>query len=178
VNHLPLEVDVLEIEPDGLGAAQAGRVDELDQRAVAKPERTVAAEPLEERVHLGRLWRRRQSPRALRRERHVGYTRRPERGREQRPDRGELPRDARRRELRALPTELRGVFGQHAHVDCLDREPARREPRAELLQVAAIGLPRRVGQCGAREKAVDRLHPDEFALRGETPTASRLPGSR
>src|SRR5687768_8380771 len=33
---LLLEVDILEVEPDGLGAAQAGRVDELEERAVAE----------------------------------------------------------------------------------------------------------------------------------------------
>ena len=39
VDVLLLEVDVAEVEPDGLGAAQAGRVDELEQRAVAERER-------------------------------------------------------------------------------------------------------------------------------------------
>ena len=39
VDELLLEVDVAEVEPDRLGAAQAGRVDELDERAVAERER-------------------------------------------------------------------------------------------------------------------------------------------
>ena len=35
-HELLLEVDVAEVEPDRLGAAQPGRVDELDERAVAQ----------------------------------------------------------------------------------------------------------------------------------------------
>ena len=42
VDVLLLEVDVAEIEPDRLRAAQAGRVDELEQRPVADRERLVA----------------------------------------------------------------------------------------------------------------------------------------
>ena len=58
VEELLLEVDVAEVEPDGLGAAQAGRVDELDERAVAEPERAVAARSaVEQRVDLGGLRR-------------------------------------------------------------------------------------------------------------------------
>ena len=41
-NRLLLEVDVAEIEVDRLAAAQPGRVDELEQRAVAERERLVA----------------------------------------------------------------------------------------------------------------------------------------
>ena len=44
-DELLLEVDVGEIEPDRLGAAQAGRVDELDECAVAEAERAVAVRP-------------------------------------------------------------------------------------------------------------------------------------
>ena len=44
VDELLLEVDVGEIEPDGLGAAQAGGVDELDERAVAQRDRPFALE--------------------------------------------------------------------------------------------------------------------------------------
>ena len=43
VEELLLEVDVLEVEADRLGAPQAGRVDELDERAVAQAERPLAA---------------------------------------------------------------------------------------------------------------------------------------
>ena len=55
VHVLLLEVDVAEVEPDGLGAAQPGRVDELDERAVAERERAVAARaPSSSRVDLAR----------------------------------------------------------------------------------------------------------------------------
>src|SRR5438876_7933618 len=54
---LLLEVDVSEIEPDRLRAAQAGRVDELDERTVAQREWLVAGQALEEGVHLVALGR-------------------------------------------------------------------------------------------------------------------------
>ena len=44
VHELLLEVDVAQVEADRLRAAQARRVDELDERAVAEPERAVAVE--------------------------------------------------------------------------------------------------------------------------------------
>src|SRR5439155_3976335 len=51
-NCFLLEVDVSEIEVDRLLAAQAGRVDELEQGTVAQGERLVAAQPLENGVDL------------------------------------------------------------------------------------------------------------------------------
>src|SRR5207247_8235505 len=60
-NCLLLEVDVSEIEVDGLAAAQAGRVDELQQSAVAQGERFVTTQPLENGVDLLGLERRRES---------------------------------------------------------------------------------------------------------------------
>ena len=50
VDVLLLEVDVAEIEPDRLGAAQAGRVDELEQRAVADPERDLRSPSASARI--------------------------------------------------------------------------------------------------------------------------------
>ena len=44
VHLLLLEVDVGEIQADGLGAAEAGGVDELDERAVPDGDRPVVAE--------------------------------------------------------------------------------------------------------------------------------------
>src|SRR5258708_33087537 len=44
VDELLLEVDIGEVETDGLRAPQAGGVDELDERAIAKRERAVAGE--------------------------------------------------------------------------------------------------------------------------------------
>src|SRR4029079_3901325 len=71
VDVLLLEVDVAEVEPHGLGAAQPGRVDELDERAVPERERIAAhgAESVEQLVDLDRLRRVRQPPPAPRRKR-------------------------------------------------------------------------------------------------------------
>ena len=52
VDELLLEVDVAEVEPDRLGAAQPGGVDELEQRAVA--ERRAAPSPPSAVEHLAR----------------------------------------------------------------------------------------------------------------------------
>src|SRR5215218_6401654 len=52
VQRLLLEVDVSEVEVDRLAAAEAGRVDELEQGAVAERERPVAVEALEQPVEL------------------------------------------------------------------------------------------------------------------------------
>jgi len=56
---LLLEVDVGEVEPDRLRAAQARRVDELDEGAVAKAERAVAVDRVDQLLDLlplRRLW--------------------------------------------------------------------------------------------------------------------------
>ena len=57
VQRLALEVDVREVEADGLGAPQPRGVEELEQRAVAERERGVAVHQLEQLVDL-RLLRR------------------------------------------------------------------------------------------------------------------------
>ena len=44
VDELLLEVHVPEIEPDCFRAAQSGRVDELDERAVPEPQRAFGGE--------------------------------------------------------------------------------------------------------------------------------------
>jgi len=67
VDELLLEVHVLEVEADRLGAAQAGRVDQLDERAVPEAERAFAAKLLQQRIDLAGLRSRRQAARALRR---------------------------------------------------------------------------------------------------------------
>ena len=64
VDELLLEVDVAEVEPDRLGGAQAGRVDEFDERAVAEGERAVALEAGERPLDLVPSRRVRQPPRA------------------------------------------------------------------------------------------------------------------
>ena len=51
---LLLEVDVAEVEADRLRAAEPGRVDELEQGAVAQAERSVAVERVDDRLDLRR----------------------------------------------------------------------------------------------------------------------------
>ena len=83
VDELLLEVDVAEVEPDRLRAAQPGRVDELDQRAVAESRAAPSlGEPGDDRVDLARL-------------RRVGKPARPPRAR------------AGRRATRSAPSEKR-----------------------------------------------------------------------
>jgi len=52
VDELLLEVDVAEIEVDGLAAAQPGRVDELSEGTVSQPQRAVPLQGGELRVDL------------------------------------------------------------------------------------------------------------------------------
>ena len=99
VQLLAVEVDVGEVEPHRFGAAQAGRVDELDERPVPQGERTVAVERVECRVDLLRLRRVGQPARPSRHERGVRYLRRPECEADEATDRRDLPCDRRRREL-------------------------------------------------------------------------------
>ena len=80
MDELLVEVHVLEVEPDRLGAAQAGGVDELDEGAVPQAERAVALDAVEQLVHLVGLRRDRQPARPLGRERRIRDARRPERG--------------------------------------------------------------------------------------------------
>ena len=108
VDELLLEVDVSEVEADGFGAAEAGGVDELDERAVPDRDRAVALERLEQLLDLGGGRRVGQAPRAAGREACVGDALRPERMAEEGAHGGELARDRRRRELpprRAPPSD-------------------------------------------------------------------------
>ena len=57
VHLLPIEVDVGEIEPDGLRRAEATRVDELDERSVPERERVVAGEPVDRALDLAQARR-------------------------------------------------------------------------------------------------------------------------
>src|SRR5207244_10479572 len=100
MDTLLLEVDVAEVEPDRLGAAQPGRVDELDERPVAQRERLAAAsEPVQQAVDLVELGRVRQAARPARGERGVRDAVRAEREPQQAAHGREPPRDRRRREL-------------------------------------------------------------------------------
>src|SRR5579859_316444 len=71
VDRLRAEVDVREVEVDRLLAPQAGRVDELGERAVAELERLGAVEASEQLVELRRFRRLRQPARAARRQRNL-----------------------------------------------------------------------------------------------------------
>ena len=164
-----------EVEVDRLAAAQPGRVDELEQRAVAERERVDARRPARarrrpprtsgasgsRRARLGPSWRVRDASRA-------------EREPEQGAHRGQLARDRRRRELariaaRTRGAELGGVRAQRRGVDVLERLPALPKPGRELLDVDAVGATGRLGQLGRVEEALDEgavRHLDGFALRG------------
>ena len=107
MNGLLLEVDVAEIEVDGLTAAEARRVDELEERAVANRQRLVAGDLVEDGVDLLGLRRIGQPPRASRPELAVRNASRPEREAQQRPHGGELAGD--RRPARASSGSDRAV---------------------------------------------------------------------
>ena len=55
VQGLAVEVDICEIESDGLGASQAGRVHQLEECTIAERERGVALDDLEKCLDLGGL---------------------------------------------------------------------------------------------------------------------------
>src|SRR5688572_28445190 len=65
-HRLLLEVDVRQIEADCLSAAQASRVDELEQSAVPEPQRVVAFERAQDSIYLLGFGRVRQPPAAPR----------------------------------------------------------------------------------------------------------------
>ena len=93
VHELLLEVDVGEVEVDRLAAAQAGRVDELDERAVAQCERAVARERLEQAVDLVGLRCVRQAARAARACDRLGHAAGAEREAQERAHGGQPARD-------------------------------------------------------------------------------------
>src|SRR5580765_4791830 len=99
---LLLEVDIPEIEPHGLGASKARRVNELEQCAVADRERAARlAGRLDDRLDLCCLRGVGKAAPPLGRERDVRDVPRPEGESEQRADRREPPGCGRRRELAA-----------------------------------------------------------------------------
>ena len=81
VDLLGLELDVGELEPARPPRPQARRVDELEERAVAQPERRVAARLLEQRVGLRGAGRVREPAPPASGQREVGNPRRAERRR-------------------------------------------------------------------------------------------------
>src|SRR6266511_3289580 len=182
VHLLLLELDVGEVEPDGLGAAQPGRVDELDERAVPERQRPLAVQGVERRLDLGGAGRVRQPARPARRQRRVRYPGEPEREAEEAPHRRQLPPDRRRRQLaRPRPAELGRIVGEDADVHGLDRRSTAAEPARELLDIDAIGAPCRLAQLRRGEEAFDcgfRLHAEAFAPRLASPAMREPPLER
>jgi hypothetical protein len=169
-------VDVAEVEADGLGAAQSGRVDELDERAVSQrrvdrlPRRGSPSTSLD-LVELRRVGQPAGACAALERS-----PREPERDRA-RSARATCTAESRRAIVAgasfplAGATELGRVVGEHADVDLLERPLA--VPLDERAQIGGVGTTRRGGDPGGAEVAVDRSlrgSPDRFA-----PRYDRLP---
>ncbi len=139
VDELLLEVDVGQVKPDSLSAAQPGRVHELDERLVSQRKRAFAVESSDDRLDLALLRRIGQPPGPLRRERAVGHPLAPEHVPEKGPYRRQLPSDRRGRQTAAGPCapELGHPVREDAHVHILDRA-VRAEPARELAQVARV----------------------------------------
>ncbi len=85
-----LEVDVGEIETDSLGAAQAGRVDELDERAVPECEWAFALERCKLLFDFGTAWSIGQPTASARRQPRIRDARGAQRVAEERAHRREL----------------------------------------------------------------------------------------
>ena len=155
VDGLAVEVDVGEVEPDGLGAAQPARVDELHERAVSERERLAAVQSVDDRVDLGGLGRVGQPARASRAEGELGNTFGAECAAEEGPDGGEAPGDARRGKAAARPPQVGRVVGEHAHVHVAESQASVIEPVGEVADVAPVGAARRVAQAGALQEPPD-----------------------
>ena len=161
VHQFLLEVDVAQVETDGLGAAQACGVDELDECLVSERERPVAAERVDDVLDLALLGGIRQAARSLRGERSVWHSLRPEREPKERAHGGQLPPDRRRCEPAARPraAELGDPVRQHADIDVFDWA-VRPEPVGELAQI----------------RGVDPARPVADSRRGEEPLRCGLEG--
>ncbi len=160
--HLPLAVDVAEVEPGKLAHAQAGGVEQLEDRAVALQHefrfflgsrrrgpaapgffRGAAAEIVEEAVQLFRRQHARHALGQLRRA-HEPRRIRPreffaDAELEKRPQRGKLQRH--RSFFEPPVVERADVFADDAVIDFAERQrllARRRQERLELLEVAAV----------------------------------------
>src|SRR4051794_18749764 len=103
---LLLEVDVAEIEVDGLTASEAGGVDQFGERPVSEPQRAPSLESGQLSVDLCGLWHLGKPAPAARGERGIGHSLGPERMTYQGADGGELARDRCGRKLGTAPPEL------------------------------------------------------------------------
>src|SRR4051794_18731503 len=120
VDVLLLEVDVTEIEVDGLTASEAGGVDQLGERSVSQPQGALGFQSGQLCVDLPGLWHLGKPAPATRRERGIGDSLRTERMTYQGADRGELAGDRRGRKLGAAPPQLGRVLGKGANVDVVE----------------------------------------------------------
>ena len=185
---LAVEVDVAEIERDGLGRAQTARVDELEQGAVAQHERPVPgiACPVDELLHLRERGCLRQAARPARRQRCLGHAHRAEGVTHERADGREPAGDRGGREPAARAAELGRVSGERPDVHLVELEPLLAQPARKVGEVGAVRPPGRVGVRGAGEEPLDRsrrvhgygvlfrsplashAHPPRIARRGRT----------
>ena len=133
VHQFLFEVDVAQVETDGLGAPQACGIDELDECLVSERERPVAAERVDDVLDLALLGGIRQAAWSFRGERSVWHSFRPEREPKKRAHGGQLPPDRRWCEpaVRSRAAELGDPVRQHADIDVFDRA-VRPEPVGEL----------------------------------------------
>src|SRR5581483_7641661 len=155
VDELLLEVDVAEVETDGLRAPEPRGVHELDERAVPERERALALERLQLALDLLRPRRVRQPPRPPRSDPRVGDARGAERVSQERPHGRELPRDGGGGELAAAAArgaEVARELDEDAHVDVVELRPARLEPRAELADLDGVRAPCRRCERGRLEE--------------------------
>ena len=160
VHVLLLEVDVAEVESDRLRAAEARRVDELEQRAVPKRDRLLVVEALDELLDLLELRRIRQAARLPRRQRELGHAGAAERVPDQRADRRDPAGDRSRGET--LPPQIGHVFREDPRVDLLELQSAPVEPARERVQIGAVRAPGRIGERRRGEEAIDRVHAARF----------------
>src|SRR5262249_15382667 len=183
VDGLGVEVDVREVEPHRLVTAQAGRVDELDEGAVAELERLLTREGRQRPLELVDLRRLRQPAGAARRELDVRDAVGAEREADQRRGGGEAARDCGRGEATgAAAAELGGVVGEEAGVHIRERAASPLEPSCEGLQVEAVRAAGRFAEARGGEEALDgraRVHGFLFALARWTPCRAgvKLPPS-
>ncbi len=177
VDQFLLEVDVGELEVDGLLRAEPGRVDQLEQCAIPEPERVLGLQLGQQRVRLLGLGRVRKPSATAPGDGEVRDAARPELRPDQGAHGGQLAGDRRLSELPrgsswAVGAELGRVAGKGARVEAGQAEAVAPEPGGELLQVAPIRPPGRLGECLAPQEAVDggaRVHDAQFRL------APRLP---
>jgi hypothetical protein len=133
-NELLLEVDVGEVQVGRFLRSEAGRVDELEERAVSKGERAVAFEIAEKRLGFGAGRRAWEPPAALATERQLRHLLRAEGGAEECAHGGELAGDSRAGKLAGLPAgtiaaHLGRVTSECACVDLLERKSVLAKPR-------------------------------------------------